>query len=456
MSSTLQGTKVGGSPESGSFPAALWRSALRFPAQLHRLLERGEDAGLRPLPLAFALCLMPRAVALAVLGPIGDYRVFADPEALTEAHWYPLYRALAEILWSVSAGSVAVFVTWHLALHAALGPIVYATARRLRLSSVAAWLAVLGVACLPYYVAVAARQPQVGVVISFVAMSFWCFLVWRDRNWDWKLGVVFAAVCFVSAVLRPNLLLTDAALYGFAIISVIRAGQARTALPRILASGTLVALMVFGLAAESRMSTGHWSPFQPITGYNVWLGHNERVGEYLRRYDVLSVEDVTRNHGLPASVVGIADPYERDAALGRLGVAHILANPGVTVQNTLWKAWRWWDIRLEDAERNPLWWNLTYSAPYLVYGVLALFGAAQLWRSRRRASIGLVALMLSTYWLPHLVLFPTIRMRMTTEFLLVLLAAVAAAKLLEHARAATRETARERSREGEVPAPITA
>jgi len=393
----------------------------------------------RNLTLAFAICLLPRVLAIAVLGPIGDYRVFADPTALPESYWYPLYRGLAQVLWSLSAGSVNAHIAWHLMLHAALGPVVYAIARRLKLGAIAAWLAVAGVALLPYYVAVAARQPQVGVVITFVAASYWLFLVWRDRGWDARAGAAFAVVCFVSAMLRPNLLLTDAALYGVAIVATLRGGQIRTALPRVLLSGVAVALMLLALAGASHLRTGAWNPFQPVTGYNLWLGHNARVGEYLQRYDVLSVEDVTRDHGLPAEVAHIEDAYQRDAALGSLALTHILENPGLTLENTLWKAWRWWDVRLEDAERNPLWWNLAYTGPYVFYALFALAGAAMLFRSGRRGSLGLIALMLGSYWLPHLVLFPTIRMRMTTEFLLLMLAAVAAAKLVELAAARWRE-----------------
>ena len=82
---------------------------------------------------AFVVCLVPRVLAVIVLAPIGDYFVFADPNADQESHWYPLYRSLAEILWSLSAGSVGVYIAWHLVLHAALGPIVLQTTRLLGL-----------------------------------------------------------------------------------------------------------------------------------------------------------------------------------------------------------------------------------------------------------------------------------------------------------------------------------
>jgi hypothetical protein len=380
----------------------------------------------RRLGLAFLVCLLPRAAAVLALGVIGDYRVFADPGAKTESWWYPLYGWLAETLWGLSAGQVAVHVAWHLAIHSSLGPLTYAIARRLRLGALAAWLAVFGVALLPYYLAVSARQPQVGVVIAFVALLVWGFLAWRDTGWGGAGAVGFAAASGTSAFLRPNLLLTEATLYGLALLAAARAGN-RRALARILGSGAGVALVLVAAAAVARLETGHWTPFQPLAGYNLWLGHNPRTGEYLRRWDALSVEDAVRDHGLPPEADAAPDLHARDAVLQRLALEFIRENPGTALENTLWKAWRWWDVRLEDAELNPWWWNLTYTGPYLAIVGLAAVGAWRMLRTGRGDALGVIAAVVISYWIPHLVLFPTIRMRMTTEFLLILVAAYGAA-----------------------------
>jgi hypothetical protein len=380
----------------------------------------------RRLVLAFLICLLPRAVAALVLGVTGDYRVFADPGAQKESWWYPLYGALAAAIWSASFGRVAIHVAWHVAIHSAVGPLTYAIARRLQLGALAAWLAVAGVALLPYYVAVSARQPQVGVVISFVALLVFLFVVWRDAGWRLAGGLGFAAASVASAFLRPNLLLTEATLYGVALLAAARAAD-RRALARILGSGACVGLALLAAAAVARTQTGHWTPFQPLAGYNLWLGHNPRTGEYLRRWDVLSVEDAVRDHGLPPEADAAPDLHARDAVLQRLALDWIRAHPGDALENTLWKAWRWWDVRLEDADRNPWWWNLTYTGPYLAIVALAGIGAWRMLRTGRGAALGLIAAVVVSYWLPHLVLFPTIRMRMTTEFLLIVVAAFGAA-----------------------------
>jgi hypothetical protein len=388
------------------------------------------------IALAWLVCLLPRALAAATLGLVGDYLVFADASARTRSWWYPLYRWLAETLWAASGGSAAVHAGWHMALHAAVGPLVYGCCRRLRLSAATSWLAVVGVALLPYYVSLSSRQPQVGVVVSFVALMLWVFLGWRNGGFGWLGALGFAALGALSALLRPNLLLTVGALYALALVEVAWGQRGRVAAAlRVGVSGFLVALALFGLAASSRARTGHWSPFQPLAGYNLWLGHNERAGAYLRRWDILSLEDVVRDHGFPPEVEGIEDPYERDREFGRLAVEFARAHPRETLENTLLKAARYWDFRLEDADENPPLWNLAYSAPYLASLLLALLGARRWARAGHRYALLVVTVLLVSYWLPHLVMFPTIRMRMTTEFALILLAAEGLAGLVARDRA---------------------
>jgi hypothetical protein len=150
-----------------------------------------------------------------------------------------------------------------------------------------------------------------------------------------------------------------------------------------------------------------------------------------------------RDHGLPPEADAAPDLHARDAVLQRLALEFIRAHPGTVLDNTLRKAWRWWDLRLEDAERNPWWWNLGYTGPYLAIAGLAVFGAWRMLGTGRSAALGLIAVVVISYWLPHLVLFPTIRMRMTTEFLLILVAAYGAAGLAPAAgRASAPEAAR--------------
>jgi hypothetical protein len=386
--------------------------------------------------LAWVLCLVPRSIAVWGMGPIGDYLQFTDPTARTEAFWYPAYEALAHLLWAISGGILGVYVALHLALHAALGPLVYSTCVRLKLPALTGWLAVFGVALLPYYISLAARQPQVGVVISFVAGALLVFLRWRDSDLAWRHGLTFALFGFFSALLRPNLLLSVGALYALALGCTaigspgFDAGGRPRATGRILASGAVLGLLLVGLAAVSKVHTGHASPFAPVAGHNLYLGHNERLGEYLRRHDILSVEDIVRDHGFPAEAAAIENIYERDPVLGRLGLDYALQHPGETIVNTGLKALRYWDVRLEDAENNPLLWNLAFTGPYLVYGSLALLGTWWMLRDGRGLALAILAALLVSYWIPHLVLFPTIRMRMTTEFVLIVLAAYAAGRLL--------------------------
>jgi hypothetical protein len=388
------------------------------------------------LGVAWMVCLLPRAVVTWRMGPISDYLRFADPTAESHAYLYPAYEALARLLWACSGGSVLLHVGQHVALHAAVGPLVYLCCARLKLSPGAAWLSVLGVALLPYYVSLAARQPQTGLVISFVATLLLVFLRWWDAAFSWRGGLTFAFLGFLSALLRPNLLVSVGLLYALALgyAGYRRATATGSFSPgapgRILASGAVLGLLLVGLSAVSQLRTGYASPFPPVAGYNLYIGHNEHVGAYLRRYDILSLEDIWRDHGAPSEVLATHAPYERDRVLLRVGLDYAREHPGETLSNVLLKALRYWDVRLEDAEENPLLWNLGFTAPYLGYGCLAVLGIFWMLRERRGVALAILAVLLVSYWLPHLVFFPTIRMRMTTEFVLIVLAAHALDRLL--------------------------
>lgn len=384
------------------------------------------------LGLAWCLCLLPRATAALMLPLVGEYRLLQDPDADIGSLLYPAYEALGALLWWTSGQDVARYVALHVALHSLLGPLVYAICRQLRLGAAAAWLAVLGAAGLPYYVATSARQPQVPIVIAAVAALVWLFLGWRDRDFKGARGCAFACAGFASAFLRPNLLVTVAGLQALALwtaLAMERRDGRRAARVSALASIALLALLLACAAGVARVRTGHWSPFPPVAGYNLYVGHNRHAESYLARHDIKSLEDVIRDHGEPAGVLGAGDARARDARYARLGLEYAREHPAQTAENTLRKAWRYWDWRLEDAERNPPLWNLVYTGPYVLYAGLALLGALALWRQGRCGELGVIALVIGSYWLPHLVLFPTVRMRMSTEFLLVILAAAGAVRL---------------------------
>ena len=148
-----------------------------------------DSATWRAWLITWAVCMVLRVGAVAGLGLVASYTFFS--EGLRNAYWYPGYEALAETIWTLAAGIVPIYVALHLALHSLIGPLVFSIALRLNLGRTAAWLAALGVAVMPYYVSMAARQPQAGSLIVVFAATFLAFLEWKRRGFRLLPGLAF-------------------------------------------------------------------------------------------------------------------------------------------------------------------------------------------------------------------------------------------------------------------------
>jgi len=389
-----------------------------------------DSATWRAWLITWAVCMVLRVGAVAGLGLIASYTFFS--EGLRNAYWYPGYEALAKAIWTLTAGIVPIYVALHLALHSLIGPLVFSIALRLNLGRTAAWLAALGVAVMPYYVSMAARQPQAGSLIVVFAATFLAFLEWKRRGFRLLPGLAFGVLGFVLFTMRPNatvnLLLFYAVSAGFVFGAWRRGEHWRPGVTAILASGLVFTSLVAGMMAANWVTEGRLSPFPAVSGENLYIGNNRYTAAYVRRYDIDSLQD-TLHEEFPAGV-----SPDDDASLRRSALAFMQANPLQTLENTFLKGVRYWDIRLERAERNSLYWNLAYTVPYITYGLLAIVGTALLWSRGQRFVVLLLGGTAIGFCAPHLLFHGTIRHRMTTEFLLLLLAGYALARLLDALR----------------------
>jgi hypothetical protein len=376
------------------------------------------------LAVSWAICIAPRIAFISIAGYSPSYRYFQD--GFHFGHWYPLYELFSSILWMASQENLIIYIVFHVAVHATIGPFVYLMAKQMNFSTLQTWFAVAGVACMPYYVSVAARQPQVGVTITFFAIMLSVFLYWTQGGFSIRLGILFALVSFLLLLLRPNAFSTVFVLYAFAFsYSLMRKSRKPTICA--LLSGIFLTILVWGLSWENMRNANRFS-LTSNSGYNLYIGNNTYVPEYLRRYDILSLEDIVRDHGLPeeAFVNGVRD----DAGLTAIALEYMKSNQYRTILNMAGKTLRYWDFRLEDANNNSVVKNVLYTVPYLFYAPLALPGAYSMWKRKHHMSVAVVSLTLLSYYLPHAVYFGTIRMRMTTEFLLIMLASYAFALLI--------------------------
>jgi len=399
-----------------------------------RWLQRlGHLSRAHPLLLAWLVCLAPRLLFAATFPLAADYTYFLSGR--TSSYWYPAYEAFATLMWKAVRGHLAAYVALHAAIHACIGPLVHQLSRLLGFPASTAWLGVLGVATLPYYVSLGGRQPQPGIVIPLLAAVMVSLLLWMRSRFRFRLGVSFCVLSAALISIRPNAALTVAAFLTFALLSRApgspetrgpgEPGEAGTPGARraVALSGALIVVLLAVLAVLVPHAGARFSLLPGYPGLNLYMGNNPHVSEFLDRHDIDSLQATLFERGFPDGVR--PDLPGSDERFRRAALEYMAAHPWQTLRNTFFKAVRYWDYRLDDADLTPWYWNLAYTIPALVYGGMAVMGAAILWRRREIPALGLLGAAISTYWLPHAITFGAPRMRMTTEFLLVILSAVA-------------------------------
>jgi len=302
---------------------------------------------------------------------------------------------------------------------AAIAPIVWSLASRLGLPRRLALWSALGVAGYPYYLSTAWYQPEVGITILLTALYAVTFLRFAERL-SFGRGAL-AGFCGVLLLLdRP-----DAVMFVL-FVTAFGAGRAthRLRIVPVVTAMLVVAFVTIGFV--NAWGTGRFSPVPGKSGYNLLLGHNAAVNAYLRTSHATTMETFVLDEafaGFPKEVLddkqnAVYSSLYRDRALD-----FIRAHPRLTLLNTGYKLLRYWDWRLEDADKESSLKNTVYSVSYLTVLLLALLGTVVLIKQGRTDVVlfawgGMIA-----FCLPGLVTIPLIRVRMYTEFLLLILAA---------------------------------
>jgi hypothetical protein len=138
----------------------------------------------------------------------------------------------------------------------------------------------------------------------------------------------------------------------------------------------------------------------------------------------VTLEWALYERSLPEAATRETDPYARDSVFRQLAVDNMRLHPWETLRNMVLKSIRYWDVRLEMYDLFSPVKNAAYTVPYVATLLLGFVGAVFLYRQGRRLPLTILAGSILSYWLPHTVLFGDIRMRMTCEFAMIMLAGI--------------------------------
>lgn len=374
--------------------------------------------------VAWVACAVPRVVLFLAQWPNVRLEAssldFPGGQAASDLHtplWPPAFEAIAELLWRAAGGHPFVYGLELIAVHALVGVAVLWIARALSLSVRASWIAVAGVALLPYYVATAVRQVDVGVIIALSALAVAVLARWWvSASERWLSAVGAAAAAFVWFLARAEA--------GVVIVMIFAWAWSREPVSRhrVARAAALFGLCLLGWSGMNAVRFGHFTPFPAHGGYHLWVANHPGAAEELWRRD-FNPSLVVEPPG--AADVATGDVYATDAAASRAAWSFVVAHPGEVLRALAPKVYRYWDPQLDDQTPHSTVQRVAYTVPYAIYLPLAVVGAVWLWRRREGWPLALLTSVIVGYWAPHVLLYGLIRHRMTVEWALVILAAVA-------------------------------
>jgi hypothetical protein len=345
--------------------------------------------------------------------------------------WYPGFQLAADLAWYVVGGDVAGYVLLHVIVMMLGSAASWPLSAELGFSAHKRVVAVGALTFLPYYVSVAARQPQVGWCIATGIVATWLLVRWHNRGYRWRDGLLFGFATIISCLFRPTML------FGLVAALVLLVAWSRRSRVPVAVVATVSALGLAALhaaripmAAMNPAGNPRWSmycsdyltAFPPLSGYNLYVSNSPFTIPFVLQHRNGSMEAWTlERHPLPVNAEGQALDFHDSAELTRITVDWMRQHPWVSLAGFIMKALKFWEPVLADAAVRPLSENAVYSIPYAIYLPLAMLGAYRALRRRDLRNTLLTALVIG-FFLPHILFFGVTRMRMSIEFCLVLLA----------------------------------
>jgi hypothetical protein len=161
---------------------------------------------------------------------------------------------------------------------------------------------------------------------------------------------------------------------------------------------------------------GPFVPFIPLFNYNLYIGNGPETIGYVLQHEIGSMEGYVLNRRpIPAGADMFSDTLKEQT------FAWLDAHPIEGALGFLAKGLKYVEPVLPDAGARSLATNVSYTLPYLAYGLLAL-SSLFLVRTQLTLALWLGWLM---HLVPHVLLFGVARMRMNVEFVWLLLAVMA-------------------------------
>jgi hypothetical protein len=345
--------------------------------------------------------------------------------------WYSGFQLIMDLLWHWTGGRASYLVLIQVAVFSILLIPIKSIAADLGLSANRRIFAFAAVVFLPYYVATSANQPQVAWSIGLATLSIWSILRWRRNKYSWNDGLLFLVIAVVTCLFRPSIL---PALLGALLTMILfcRECRRRTVLLAAAMYFSLFLIHQLSVPMQSLNPSGNpsWAsycvktltPFPYLTGYNLYLSNSPYTFDFVKQHSNGSFEGyIWERLPMPEH---IADPYDREgnAILTKHAIKWISENPGDAVLGIFAKLYKFLEPVLPDSASRRLSDNLLYTLPYIFYFgffVRRMFDFSPARNINQTILLGA----LFGFLLPHLLIFGLVRMRMTFEFAIILIAA---------------------------------
>jgi hypothetical protein len=193
-----------------------------------------------------------------------------------------------------------------------------------------------------------------------------------------------------------------------------------------------VGLLVSAIVLASLINlaaTGQFRPTSTNFWYNFYCGNNPLAGVAELRYD----SEYPHPEAAMLRYLGITDSHQvTEASLRKGSLTFAMGHPLNFLWGLVLKLARFCDVRLDGAEDNNLLENMAYSIPKMVYMPLAFFALGTIIFRNDRFAAGFFLTWFVCFAFPEVLLFGLSRIRVPSDFMMVVLAMHAAIRKPEY------------------------
>lgn len=383
-----------------------------------------------PLFISYLIIFLPRIILLFLassqlisISISNEYLLIFQENIKLNAYIYPGYWLYSYLLKFLTFNQPMVMACLQVIIASFLGIFIYLISNVLGLSYKKRLLSVLCVSLHPYILSTTIFQAQTSISITVTMWLFYIALKWV-KNISIQNTIYFSLAVSVTFFFRPYFIYFAPVCIAIILYNNQKKQKISNAFiipwKKIgLTSVSLLFCILITISGAKHILLGLEQPVMPpVLGTNLFVGQNDNVPMYAKKHDISTwLEDVLKHYPLPDTLT----PQKKDKQYLKMALTYIKENPYQAIVNMGYKAYRFLDYQLDDADNVSLVKNMLYTIPYIIYFPLFLIGIIVYARSNPFIGYTIISLLI-VFLGVHIVLHGGVRHRIYVDCIFIIFA----------------------------------